>query len=312
MASVAHEITYTNTGQVTVSDVAASLMANERLLRDTAQLLEDLYPGLRAELSVNFRSATTASPLKEYFILGLIMVYQKNLTEEVPPFIEQMIGREIPESMETTVTLLFMAVAIFGISKAFEIFKTQRTGEPVPPSIQGDFNTILNVAGDVIGVDPAVIVTTLEKRHAGRKAVPLAKRALQFIRPAKVEPGAGVVGGGTELSPETVRAAPGAADVEASEDMEDQEPLLAQQVVIHATDLDSKKTGWACHLPGRWGKRLRMQLFPSVDASAIYGRREITADVILMSKADDEGDLIPYLAIITRLHSPKVSSKKRS
>lgn len=308
MAAVAHEITYTNTGQVTVSDVAASLVANEKLLRDTAQLLEDLFPGLRAELSVKFRSATTASPLKEYFILGLIMVYQKELTGEVPPLIEKMIGRDIPDSMETTVTLLFMAVAIFGIARAFDLFKTQRTGEPVPPSIQGDYNTILNIAGDVIGIDPAQIEASLEKRHAGRKALPLAKRALQFIRPAKGEPGAGVVGGGAELTPETVRAAPGAADVEAAEEMEDQEPLLAQRVVIHATDLDSKKSGWACHLPGRWEKRLRMQLFPSVDASAIYGRREITADVILMSRVDDEGDLAPYLAILTRLHEPEGSS----
>lgn len=302
MAAVAHEIIYTNTGQVTVSDVAASLLANEKLLRDTAQLLEDLYPGLKAEMSVNFRSATTSSPLKEYFILGLMMVYQKQLTEEVPPFIESMIGRDIPDGMETTITLLLMAVAIFGIARAFDLFKTQKTGEPLPPSIQGDYNMIMNVAGDVIGVDREQIEQSLEKRHAGRKAIPLAKRALQFIRPAKGEPGAGVEGGGTRLSPETVRAAPGAADVEAADETEDQDPLLAQQVVIHATDLDSKKSGWACHLPGRWEKRLRMQLFPSVDASAIYGKREITADVILMSRADEDGEMIPYLAIITRLH----------
>jgi len=61
-----HEVTYTNTGAVPVADVAASLVANERLMREAIEALQDLFPGLEiTDLKVIFRRASSDSPLQE-------------------------------------------------------------------------------------------------------------------------------------------------------------------------------------------------------------------------------------------------------
>lgn len=299
-----HSITYTNTGSVPVSDVAASLIANEQLLREAAEVLQELVPGLKVEeVVVQFRSATSSSPLKELLAYSLIVVYQEDLNREVPALIEQITGRDVPDNMETLVTVLVLVVAIYGVGKAFELWKAKGAkaeGGP-SPSIQGNYNQVVHVAGDLIGVDPDAITEVLGKRFTGRKARSLGRRALEFIRPAKREDGAAVEGGGVAIDPETIREAPSALDIELETDEETQDAYPAQPIIIHATDLDSAKTGWAGHLPGVWEKRLPMRLYPTIRLDDLFGKREVTGDVILVSRRDAAGEYVPYLFHVVRL-----------
>lgn len=290
-----HAITYTNTGPSTVSDVAASLVANEQLIREAAEVLALLFPGLTVtEVRVNFREASTSSPLKELFAGAIVLAYQERLAVEVPALIERVTGKDVPEDMETLITVLVMIVAIYGISKAFELFGPKKDGaKPASPEITGNYNQVVHVAGDMIGVDPDAIAAALDSRYAGQKAGrSVAKKALEFIRPAKREPGAGVEGAGLSIDPASVAAAPNPAA--AMEEEDPQQPYLNQEIHIHANDLDSKRTGWAGHLPGISDKRMPMWLYPTINTADLYGRRSAVADIIVMSRRNDDGELIPY------------------
>src|SRR5271169_1221244 len=58
-----HEIVFGTKKAVSVSDVAASLIANDQILFDVARILEKCFAGLVIEkISVEFRTATTSSP----------------------------------------------------------------------------------------------------------------------------------------------------------------------------------------------------------------------------------------------------------
>jgi len=52
------------------------------------------------------------------------------------------------------------------------------------------------------------------------------------------------------IEAETIREAPSVLDIEMADDGDQQEPLINQDVIIHATDIDHNKSGWAGHIPG--------------------------------------------------------------
>lgn len=306
-----HAITYTNRGIVPVSDVAASLVANEKLLKDAGAILQELFPGLTVhEVEVRFRSATTSSPLKELLAGAFVLSYQEELRAEVPMWIERLTGIDIPESSDGIVTVLVMVIAIYGIARAVELFGPKKsagdtkvrasTFEP-QPLIQGNYNQVVLVAGEQLGVEPEQITEALDRKFQGRNARALAQRAMQMIRPAKREAGAAVEGGGVRVNPETVAAAPSELDMLVGEDQEIQEPIMGQLVDIHATDIDSNNTGWAGVLSEVWEKRLRMRLYPTIKPEDLFGKRTITADVILVSKANAVGEFVPYLFHVVRI-----------
>ena len=297
-----HEVTYTNEGRIPVRDVAASLIANEQLLLEAAKFLEELYPGLEVTgVELNFQSATTSSPLRELIAGAIFLTYQEDLKKEVPTLITKL-GIPVPDDMKTIVTVTVMLVMVYGLSKAVELFGPKKKANEAAPAITGDYNTILHFAGDVLATPPEEIAKALRHHFRGPRGRPLAKKAIEFIRPAKQEHGAGVTAGGLMLSAQAVAEAPSPWEVDAAEDEEPQTPYLRQEVVIHATDLDSLKTGWAGHLPGLSEGRLRMVLYPTVDPDELYGRRRIVADIILVSRLTKSGDFQPYLFHVVKIH----------
>lgn len=308
-----HAITYTNRGVVSVADVAASLVANEKLLKDAGAVLQELFPGLTVhEVEVRFRSATTSSPLKELLAGAFVLSYQEELRAEVPMWIERLTGIDIPDSSDGIITVLVMVILIYGVAKAVELFGPKKAGGSgeqarsapmIEPQavIQGNYNQVVLVAGEKLGVDPTAITEALDRKFHGRNGRNLAQKAMQMIRPAKREAGAAIEGGGLRVDPETIEAAPSDLDLLTADEQEIQEPIQAQFVDIHATDIDSNNTGWAGVLSGVWDKRLRMRLYPTIQPEELFGKRTIIADVILVSKANGLGEHVPYLFHVVRI-----------
>lgn len=195
--------------------------------------------------------------------------------------------------MNGFVTLIVMALASYGIYWSNQ--KLGKKGEDSAALVQGNYNNVVNVGTVLLNVSPETFKAAVEGRFTKARAAHLAKKALEFIRPAQREGGAAIEGGGVRIEPETVAAAPSPLDMELEDDEELHDHHTNQEVIIHALDLDSKKTGWAGHLPGVWEKRLRMQLYPTVKAESLFGRRNVIADIILVSKRNDVGEYIPYM-----------------
>jgi hypothetical protein len=75
-----HSVTYTNSGRVPVADVAASLLANEKMMREALYALQDMLPGLEiTDIEVVFRRASSDSPLQEALEAVGNIIFQQDM-----------------------------------------------------------------------------------------------------------------------------------------------------------------------------------------------------------------------------------------
>lgn len=110
---LSHVLTYTTAGDVPVEVVARSLIANERLIRESLRVIESSSPGSEiSAVRVRVSSLSNASPLKQVFAVALFVAFQKDLEREVPSLIEKLTGHTVPEQFSTLVTVLVIMVAM--------------------------------------------------------------------------------------------------------------------------------------------------------------------------------------------------------
>lgn len=156
-----------------------------------------------------------------------------------------------------------IVVALYGLDFAYRRFKGNKTAgaaEPAPPAISGNYNRVIHIGGNLIGVSADELASAVERAIPDKERPHLAKRSLAFIRAAKREHGAAIEGGGTSIDAGSIEEAPSDLDIEVADDPERQDPYERQAIVIHALDDDRIKSGWAGHLPGVWERRLRTQI----------------------------------------------------
>lgn len=302
-----HEITFQGANSLTIQEIADSLVANEQIVLHVGQVLEELFKGLKVEkVSVQFRSVSVNSPLKETLVIAIISVFQPQINEVTKQIVKDITGIEMSDGYAAIVTVLFFVVLIYGIDWAYKRFKTPKDdgkrAETPSLAINGSYNSVLQIGGSLIGLPPEKIAEAVEAAIKPQQKDGLAKKALKFIRPAKSNPGASIEGGGVVFPAEAIADAPSDAEMEMVDEEEDQIPYQNCRVEIHATDRDSKKSGWAAHLPGIYEKRIKMQLYPTVDPKELFGKTSLRGDVILVSKRLDSGAWQPYL-----LHLIKVN-----
>lgn len=297
-ATFTHQIIFSNEDQISVSDVANSLLANERLVLSIGGILEGCIHGLVVEkICVDFRSATINSPLTEELVPKIIFTFQEALTREVPLAIEALSGVQIDEKYRGIVTTLVLILVVYGIDKARKFFRKDDNAEEQKYRTQiiNNYGTLLQAGRDLTGADPHQIDAAIQRTFKDRQAIELAKTALRFIQPAKRTKGGAIRGAGLTIEPETIEAAPSLLEIQSLDTNENQTPYEKREVVIHATDKDHGASGWAGHIVGVWEKRLRMKLFPAISPSSLFGRDKIVADVVLVSKRQPDGSFLPYL-----------------
>jgi hypothetical protein len=65
------------------------------------------------------------------------------------------------------------------------------------------------------------------------------------------------------------------------------------RIILHAMDSDSKRRGWAGHIPALIDDRIPMHLEKSISPHTIFGKREISGDILLTHEEDEKGDMQP-------------------
>jgi len=304
-----HEVTFTTARQVTVSDVANSLLANEELLSHVGKILEYCIPGLTVErVNISFKSASTNSPLLEKLAAELYFAFQDDLHQDVPAIIQSISGVQVPEHYKALVTIIFFLVVVYGINRAWELVKKrgkpeQKEPPPLQADISGNYNTLIHIGGDLIGTSPEHLRSAVEQAFPEKRRSHLARTALAFIQPAKREHGARIEGAGVAIDAPTIEAAPSALDIALDlADQEEQATYEKTEVVIHATDKDKGSSGWAGRIPGVSEKRLRMKLFPAISPAKLFGLESFVADVIVVSKPDQHGIMTPYIFHVVNVY----------
>jgi hypothetical protein len=119
-ATFRHFLEYEIDEWPSVSEIVASLEANEVLLKQAGAVLEGCIRGLEIRhATVSVRQVSQESPLREWFAFAVVITFQEEIKKEVPQLIESLTGATLPPEYDTLITVLVMLLAIYGVSTVF-------------------------------------------------------------------------------------------------------------------------------------------------------------------------------------------------
>jgi hypothetical protein len=291
-----HGIEYPDNHGIPLSDIAATLIAQERLLPVVSGMLQELYPGLSIEKAAISLDNLRHGSLSEAFFVAIFIVFQKELESEVPELIEHITGVHVSDRYDTVVTVLFMIALYYSAKTIFERGKKKVSPSQKANILEDDYKTYVNIGSLTMNVSEKEIESALE-RVVPKKSEPLlARAALDIIRPAKRGGNGRIIPRGLpEVSAASVAKFP--TELAFTELADDTFPIHMQDALleIRATDRDKTKNGWAGRISadGVTTKRLPVVLAPGVDPEALHHRDEVRVEAMLESKITEDGGTKP-------------------
>lgn len=297
-----HRVAYRN-GTASIDEAIENLKAQKRLLEEGVRFLDIAVPNMTVE-SVRIRVVSVASgSLVSDLVVILVTTYQAELEDKIVGGIEAMFGVDVPQEYEALVTLSTLAVTYFVARYAYDAVRAKKQDRPASTHIEGDYNTIVNVIADKINVPASSVESALHEAVPQGRRRSLIKSVTKFLKPREdgvISPVE--VGGVGEISPETIAEYPSDSDL-AEIDESRNVDIPGALLNIRAVDRDKNNTGWAAVIVGdkRFKKRLQMDLYPTVDASALAKLERVKADITV------EGDRKPDGSFVgKRIHLLKV------
>lgn len=300
-------ITYETKGVTPISDVIEALTAVDALTKDAVSVLPSLFPGLHVEkCSLNVRSLTQESPLRELFFISIFLAYQDDLEREVPALLEDFFKVTVSDKYDTLVTVAFLAVVFYGAGLAIDAVKKTFV-DSLPRSKFDELAQALALeTGKPAAEIRKIIETRFGKPAAARRLVAASKR---LFAPSQRDKNAPVVFDRDRVPSEVVREIPYPGDSDQKADFDRYTPLIEVDLELHAQDRDRASTGWAAVARSISGDRLKVRVVEPVQPSDLWGKNEVTADIVLVSKLTSSG-YVPSEIQITELH-PRVEGSSR-
>jgi hypothetical protein len=292
-----HVVEYTDIGETTVAEIAASLVANEKLIRVLPRIFEELAPGVTVEnIRVELERVERHSLLEDFLVV-IYTKYQPQIEAVTVEAVESLTGADVPAEADTLVTVVVLLIVVYFAIKIYKRLFPEKT----PVHLEGDYNTYINIVSNKFDVKPEQLEQALEAIFRSGDKRTLNKAVLDFFRPAKRGRRAAVNSPGTEgISPGAVEEFPREVDLEMLDD-ELADPHENVEIEFHQQDRDKSKTGWAVHIPGLYEKRLRAQVFPTVETEKLWGVLRARADIIVVHKRTDDGERQPVMVHIVNV-----------
>jgi hypothetical protein len=280
-------VVYDTAGTTPIQDVIEALNAADILSKEALSLLPSFIDGLEVEAcSLNVRSITQESPLRELFLVTLLVTFQDDLSTEVPPMLERIFDVTISEKYDSIVTLIFMIVLFYGASfakdaavKAIENHKPRKMLEELT-------NDLVRETGKTKDEITAILEAKFAKPSSVKRLISQSKK---FFRPSHLDQNAPIMIDRQKIDKDTVRDVPFSLETEKPSDFDKYLPHLDVDLEIHATDRDKSATGWAAVARGVSDRRLKMKLIDPVEPGQIWGRDEVNADIVVVSKLTSDG-----------------------
>lgn len=296
---IPHEVTYQFDGKASVSDVARSLLAQERLIRDALDVLETCFPDLHFEsIVVAVNEVAQQSPLRELLQTIVVVSFQDELGKEVPALIQNLFGVAISGEYDGLVTVLVLCIAIYGLNWVSDkIFAGK-----AKPELVAERARLLNEAADRAHLPATQIEEAIHKRLGAGRRRSVMKSASDFIMPARRLGASEITGlGGSAISGEAIRAAP--SGIELAEYEPESEDYTVEDVVIkfHRHDIDRTRD-WAATIDVISKSRKTLHLDPSINADRLFDRKAVRGDVLITSERNSEGEYIPTLYRLVRVY----------
>lgn len=267
-----HRIYYNTKKPVPIKEVIIALQGLEGLLKAAPAALT-LLTGVDVAGGEYLIQSLEAGSLTEDIIVRFLFKDRAGLDA----FIDKLGGNK---AVKTAVIAAVLAgLAGYGLHWA--------TGQKSAPAIHATNSVIIQNGAGALNIHPDAFKAALESAASGNKKG-IAESALKLTSPVRADPDSSVSFGSPQapeessavISYKAVAEAPAKIELEANERVEENEGAVLE---IRATDLDSKKRGWAGRLAPR-EERLPIELDPSVSEAEIFGRTKVRVDAALVFK----------------------------
>lgn len=225
-----------------IGEVIEALKAADAIAADAAALLPSLIDGLVIEKSSLNVHSLTESSLKEALFLALLVTYQSDLAEEVPPVIEDLFNISVSDKYDTILTVVFLLVVVYGAGMAIDIAKKAFT-DSIPRSKLNELIDLLALETGKSSNDVRKIVDARFHKPAAAKR--LVRETMRFFRPSQIGGAAPVSFDRDQIGSDAVAQLPFPKEVENEHDFNRYEPYSSVSLELHAQDKDKSATGWA-------------------------------------------------------------------
>lgn len=293
---VPYKIKFTNKDPVPVDKLVASLLAYEKLIKRVGPFLELACDGLIVDdIDVLVAKIESGSLIQE-LLVRVIFKNEKNYDQA-----KEVVAKMFENSpvVQSALCLGVVAYIGFGVHNAM-----QSKGEAPPTThIEAQQGAIVQLGG-TMNISKEAIDTILN-RTTDKAAV--TKEAIAAIAPAHLDKEASIEFNDSDsliMTPEFVRETP--TDYEPPELRLDNETLLETEIEIWASDKGSRVKSWAGTVPGKIDKRIKFVLDDAVDPDKLHGKRNIKADIVIMSEFSiAKKEFIPKKIEILKVYQKK-------
>lgn len=295
--TIPHTVTYDFDGRATVAEVAKSLVAQERLVREAFAVLEEVFPNLSFEAPrVELREVSQNSPLKTHMEALVVAAYATSLGEDVPDVLNTLFGVNVPDSYDSIVSVLVLLIAIWGVDWVrAKLFPGKKE-----PDLTAERDRLLADASNKASVTQEQMEEAIDKALKKHKRSVM-KAAADFMEPAKKHKARSVSVAGAAIGQKAIAAMPSDIDLAQYEPATEFEQLDNVVVKFRAHDLDKNKA-WAATIEDVSPNRRPLHLAPDVRADQLFDRKEVRADVLVTSVLDQDGEYVPNLYYLQKVY----------
>jgi hypothetical protein len=289
-----HVVEYKTDEKVPIEDVAHSLLAVSRSIRETPDLLCQLIDGLRIErVEVGLEEAEEGS-LREVFWGIVFVTWQDDLTKEVPDLINKLFGYDVPDSADTVVTVASVVIVFYATE-----FIYRRLVEKEPAHLKRQLDGLISDLAERMGVSEDRVRRTLSEKYDQNRLRSLASMVSSFFRPGKGAVSHPMQVGKYDIGKEVVAEVPRAID----------ENRLPQKRNINVYNTVVDVVAEDLHSPNRWAAvinevspaRRPLRVKSPVNPEDVYTRRFFRGDVTAVMEIGSNGELYPLEYHLTRV-----------
>ena len=295
--TIPHSVQYVFDGRATVGEVAKSLIAQDKLVREALAVLEELFPNLSLEKPiVSVRTVSQDSPLRTNLEALVVAAYATELGQDVPDILNTLFGVNVSDKYDSVVSVLVLLIAIWGIDWVRnKIFPGKKE-----PALERERARLLEEASQRAAVTEAHMEEAVERALRKHKRAVM-KASADFLEPAKRHKASSVKAGSAEIGQTAIEAMPSEIDLAQFEPPTEVTEWERVTVRFRAHDLDRNKA-WAATIDKIYPHRRPLHLAPDVNPERLFERSVVVADVLVTSSLDGEGEYVPTLYYLQKVH----------
>lgn len=306
---VPHEVTYEFEGRATVTEVAKSLTAQEKLFKESLRVLETCFPELdieRAEITV--REISQNSPLRHRLEGIVVAALSPGLTEDMPAdLMKSLFGYDVPDSYDSFVSLIMLLVAMWGAERVVKRLKKFKDDfdlkrlEAKQAVIAAERKRLLSEAAARASINEDQLADALNDT-LGKRQVTVGKVAMDFLAPAKRHKAKAIsLPNGEAIRQEAIDAIP--SEVELAQYQAPVESVEYDNVTVVFQRHDkTRPKDWAATVEEVSPDRKPLHLAPTISPEHLFTRESVKADVLVTSILDNEGEYVPSVYYLMKVY----------